>query len=447
MNRLRAGHHVGMTYPPTTRSRSPRSRKTSLALRLASLGAAVAALWPTAAEAADVGAGIGPYVSFVFGDTIGVGWGVETVVLVSNDNPCSDGLGDGNWGIGPTIKLGAVNLDTFQLVGGVAGGGSLTGDEEGPALVGEVGFVGSRHDKKWSPGLHTGVGVHSPYFVHGFFRQEWFVQQYSVGVGGLFPQIINKSATCEVGRVLRDASGTSVGRCAPWRSSARATRATRCADPTWMARAWSDDMQGEAASVPAFLQLAADLLAHEAPDDLVEAALDAAEDEIRHARLCARQASRFDGSPVAPRLPGWSGRSSLPGGPGLRRLAVESWVDGCIAEGAAASRARFAAEHATDRSAAATQSTIARDEARHAELGWRVLAWTIAQGGDDVADAVRDLRDMEVVPCVDRMLSPRDALALGRPEGADIARIHALHGRSARKRLETYLLPATPHVG
>src|SRR5262249_19745996 len=51
----------------------------------------------------------------------------------------------------------------------------------------------------------------------------------------------------------------------------------------------------EAASVRAFADLHADLVAHRGPRALRQAAIAAAADEIRHARLCARLAQRHGG--------------------------------------------------------------------------------------------------------------------------------------------------------
>jgi hypothetical protein len=39
-----------------------------------------------------------------------------------------------------------------------------------------------------------------------------------------------------------------------------------------------------------------------------------------------------------------------------------------------------------------TQARIAVDEARHADLGWDVLAFALARGDNEVRDTVRDLR-------------------------------------------------------
>ena len=55
----------------------------------------------------------------------------------------------------------------------------------------------------------------------------------------------------------------------------------------------------EAASVPAFVQLARELIAHDAPAALVHAALAAADDEVRHAAAMTALA-RAHGAEPAP---------------------------------------------------------------------------------------------------------------------------------------------------
>ncbi len=74
--------------------------------------------------------------------------------------------------------------------------------------------------------------------------------------------------------------------------------------------------------------------------------------------------------------------SREPCGARLLRLAVESWEDGCLGEGLAAERAR--------RSRGPVNARIARDEQRHADLAWSVLAWALAEGGRPVRDAVAE---------------------------------------------------------
>src|ERR1700687_81589 len=64
----------------------------------------------------------------------------------------------------------------------------------------------------------------------------------------------------------------------------------------------------------------------------------------------------------------------------LRRLAVESLADGCLAEGFAAAIAGEALARAQDSAVREALEIIARDEASHAELSWAILAWCLGAG-------------------------------------------------------------------
>lgn len=127
----------------------------------------------------------------------------------------------------------------------------------------------------------------------------------------------------------------------------------------------------EYSSVWAFLRLAAELAAVGAPAALIARALDAADDEVRHAEQCARAAGgvALAALPAELARPRFTARSPR----ALAVLAAEAWREGCIEEGAAAEEARLAAGEATAN--AAMLAAIAADERRHAELSWAVLAW------------------------------------------------------------------------
>lgn len=104
----------------------------------------------------------------------------------------------------------------------------------------------------------------------------------------------------------------------------------------------------------------------------------------------------------------------------------ETTEDGCIGETLAALEAMRAARQSSDAVLAPAYETIAEDEARHAALAWRIVAWAvsvddaqretiaatleIAEAGGEHADVLRDL----VVPCADALFratkdSPRSA--------------------------------------
>ncbi|HUB06068.1 MAG TPA: hypothetical protein VMB50_03660 [Myxococcales bacterium] len=119
----------------------------------------------------------------------------------------------------------------------------------------------------------------------------------------------------------------------------------------------------EAASVAAFRHLARELRAHGAPAALIARARRAAADEVRHARLTATLARRFEGRPARPVL------GAAPVDRGLEA------IEGCVRETHGALVAAWQARFARDAGVRRALASIAVDEARHAELGWAVATW------------------------------------------------------------------------
>lgn len=124
----------------------------------------------------------------------------------------------------------------------------------------------------------------------------------------------------------------------------------------------------EAAAVPAFLLLARELVAHQAPAALVHAALVAADDEVRHARVMGALARAHGVTPppvtVAP-----TELRDLP------TLALDNATEGCVREAWAAACAQHQGEAAPDPVLAAALRAIARDEHRHAALSRALDGW------------------------------------------------------------------------
>ena len=143
------------------------------------------------------------------------------------------------------------------------------------------------------------------------------------------------------------------------------------------ARAWLRDARTEHASVAAFIRLAAELSLAGAPAELVDAAFVAAREEADHTERCYRLASRFAGAPLraGPLPPGATLPRAIDRHALAHTLAHESWHDGIIGEGRAAAVAAGQAERASDDEQHHTLRVIARDEASHAALGWRVFDW------------------------------------------------------------------------
>jgi len=174
----------------------------------------------------------------------------------------------------------------------------------------------------------------------------------------------------------------------------------------------------EAASVPAFAQLAADLAAHGAPEGLVRAARGAMADEARHWRRTRDVARRKGGAPVRPTF---ARRRAAPSS--LEALAADNVVEGCIRETFGALVAARQAAMAVDREVAALMTAIANDEMNHAALAWRIDAWAAQRLGDSFraprsAAAHVALRELGAAA---RPLDPDLRAAAGLPDPAEAA--------------------------
>jgi hypothetical protein len=220
-----------------------------------------------------------------------------------------------------------------------------------------------------------------------------------------------------------------------------------------LARAWEADGLLEHASIAAFSRFALDLLAVGAPADLIAAALAAAADEVRHARLCFALSRRYSGDAIAPLPFPFGGAVEVHGS--LAELAAATAREGCIGETLSATVAGEQLARATDPAVRRALATITEDESRHAELGWRTVAWAIERGGEEVRSAVeavfaeadRYLPSPEALPEV-----PAAALAAhGRldPEEARVALLRALDEvirPCAQALLERAVLSISPAI-
>jgi hypothetical protein len=193
---------------------------------------------------------------------------------------------------------------------------------------------------------------------------------------------------CPGGRALRSGEGVALaarGTSAGWSSRhvappSELSSAARQA----LADAWLADALAEHASVASFARATLELMAVGAPAELVRACQAASLDEIEHARLAFAQASRFAGTVIAP------GPLVCPPlrAPSLVQVAIDTFVEGCVGETLAALSAERARAAATDASICSTLDRIAHDEAAHAALAWRTVAWTVSEGGDEVRRAL-----------------------------------------------------------
>ncbi len=153
-----------------------------------------------------------------------------------------------------------------------------------------------------------------------------------------------------------------------------------------LAETWAAAALFEHGSVASFARFSLELLAAGAPADLLAASHQAAVDEIEHARLCFGLASAYAGEAMAPGPFPLGGEVRL--GAGLADLAASTAVEGCLGETVAALVAAEQLARATDPAVRAALTRIAEDEAQHAELAWRTVAWAVRTGGSEVQVAV-----------------------------------------------------------
>lgn len=151
---------------------------------------------------------------------------------------------------------------------------------------------------------------------------------------------------------------------------------------------WARAASTECASIPAFMALARDLRRASAPNSLVRAALRAAREEAVHTSLCTNLVNALGDHPMRAVVPETPTPNDASLDALLERLALESFWDGCVGEGSAATSAQHAESKTRDNATRLAQQTIAQDEAGHAELSRDILAFCISAGGRKVRHAL-----------------------------------------------------------
>jgi hypothetical protein len=156
-----------------------------------------------------------------------------------------------------------------------------------------------------------------------------------------------------------------------------------------LAQRWTEAAQMEHASIAAFSRFVLQLLALGAPPELVADAQRAMQDETRHAQLAFGLASAYAGADIGP---GPLATGACLDAMDLRSIIATTFAEGCIGETVATLEASEALEHLQDRdpAVAAVLETVATDEARHAELAWRSVAWMVTAFGQVARDALEE---------------------------------------------------------
>ncbi|MFO0592301.1 MAG: ferritin-like domain-containing protein [Polyangiaceae bacterium] len=132
----------------------------------------------------------------------------------------------------------------------------------------------------------------------------------------------------------------------------------------------------EHASIGSFARFSLELLALGAPPALLREAHAAAEDEIVHAELAYAMATAYSGQPVGPGALNVKGVVPCDDPRDIVSALVK---EACVGETVAAAEALHLAGTVVDPALSALHAQVAEDEARHAELGWRTLAWMLSE--------------------------------------------------------------------
>lgn len=164
--------------------------------------------------------------------------------------------------------------------------------------------------------------------------------------------------------------------------------------PTALAAWLGAQAHAEATSVKAFVTMGQELRRFGAPDTLVTRCVDAARDEVAHARILRRLCGERGGKPAALAFGAVEERSLL-------AFALENAVEGCVRETCAALLAAWQAQHAEQADVRAAYARIADDEARHGDLAWAIDAWLQSV----LSDAERALVDAARRRAIDELLA------------------------------------------
>jgi hypothetical protein len=155
----------------------------------------------------------------------------------------------------------------------------------------------------------------------------------------------------------------------------------------FLAEAWTRDGLLEHASIASFGRFALELLAVGAPATLVELAHKAALDEVRHAQIAFELATAYAGTTIGPSAFPFAG-GAVEVSSDLANVAARVVQEGCIGETLASMVAAEQAARATDPAVRKALEIIAEDEARHAELAWRTIAWALGHANPSVRRAI-----------------------------------------------------------
>ncbi|KAG7365579.1 hypothetical protein IV203_038783 [Nitzschia inconspicua] len=221
----------------------------------------------------------------------------------------------------------------------------------------------------------TSVGrqIPSPVVSVGSFSPE--LVQY----GACFRAVEGRPFIDSDGRHVHAKAGQEVN--AAWSAPSKDSTAITDKDET-LGKQWLDRAVGEHASVPAFAAYTIALMSNNAPPELVQDALSAAQDEVRHAKTSFEVASLLLGKTMEP---GPLPSTSLAFSQDMKTLALGAAKEGCVDETLSALVAGLEVDFEIDQNQNLSEETkktlkekmrtIAFEETSHSGLAWRTVRW------------------------------------------------------------------------
>jgi hypothetical protein len=332
--------------------------------------------------------------------------------------------------------------DIGYLVAGVEGGASLLGLELTYVRRGQ-----SANDDPLVLTREERLGL-SPYLSLGLFTigPQWLFPvsgsgkepELGLNIGLKVPVVQTVFAFMALGHIwdrvpagrpLRDGEAIVCPEVAGAPSSGAKTIEAAVAIEHWVASAAL-----ERAAVDAFAELEHKLTLLDAPLDLVDWCRRARADEQRHTTMCLDVARHLGAEDVsfAPLDPPCRSPSDLVA------LAIESLIDGCLAEGVAAAVARELGAGCVEPPVRSALEEIARDEADHAELAWSVVDFALEGARDEVRSAARLTASRILAESIAVLEERSDAglEAEGVPSPARVARARREVGLTLIERLD-----------
>ena len=197
--------------------------------------------------------------------------------------------------------------------------------------------------------------------------------------------------------------------------------------------AWTRAGLAEHASVASFNRFVLELMSLGAPPALLMESLQAAQDEVVHARDCFSVASALAGEPVGP---GPLRVDRILDDPSVEGILTRLLAEGCVEETVSTSLAAQRLARATAPFVRSTLERIVADETRHAALAWRTARWMLAERPELVPLARAALTEAMARPC------PTDGPAVSAALQAHGVLSRADRARERERTLRDVVAPA-----